>query len=114
MTGVVTTLADCADCRVAYAIEVAELGTDCEGAEAESEAYLGPDVYAIADVPEALETQDPHPGDSFGWFVAWSGDELSSLGWAYPEALDQGEEALGGFAVDQVYTLWPAVAWSLP
>lgn len=113
-TGTVTTLADCADCRVAYAVAVEELGTDCEGDEADSEAYAGPDVYAIAGVPGDLEAQDPHPGDSFGWFVAWGDDELSALGWAYPEAVDHGEAAASGFAVDQVYTLWPAVAWSLP
>ncbi len=114
IVGSTTTVADCADCRVAYTLEVEELGTDCTGDLASSEAYVGPAIYAIAEVPESLASGDPHPGDSFGWFVAWGDEELSALGWAYPEDLDlTGEEGLPGWSADRVYTLYPGLAWSI-
>ncbi|MBM4390517.1 MAG: hypothetical protein FJ090_05305 [Deltaproteobacteria bacterium] len=115
IAGATTTVADCADCRVAYTLEVEELGTDCAGDIATAAAYAGPAIYAIAEVPEALADGDPHPGDSFGWYVAWGvGEELSALGWAYPEELDlTGEKGLPGWSADRVYTLYPALAWDI-
>ena len=114
ITGTVTSLASCDDCRAAYTMVVAELGSDCADSLVEDRSYAGPDAYAITEVTADLVDTDPYPGDSFGWQVVYGTEALTPLGWAYAETLDTtGEVGAPGWTTGRNYTLWPGVAWEL-
>ena len=114
LTGTVTTIASCTDCREVYTITVEELDSDCDDGTIRDEGFAGPDGYAITEVPDSLVDSDPYPGDSFGWQVVYGAETLTPLGWAYAETLDTtGEAGAPGWTNDRAYTLWPGVAWEL-
>ncbi len=113
LAATVTTAPGCPACRAVYALTVTELDSDCTDSLAKDAAFGGPDLFAIGEVADDLADADPYPGESFGWAVAYADQELTPVGYAYPESLDVGGETPAGWATDTVYTLWPAVAWEL-
>ena len=104
----------CLGCVATYQIVIDEVETDCEGPEADDDSYGGVATYALGEVNAALSDDDPYPGESLGWYVAWAGGDLNPMGYAGNQALDQGlEPALDGWSAGAAYTLWPAYVWEL-
>lgn len=104
----------CPGCIGAFSMMVEELDTDCTGEVATDPSYAGTTLYAIGSVDRSVESLDPYPGDSMGWFVAWSTEDVEPLGFAYNDALDAGEEPEApGWVVGLTYVLWPAFVWDL-
>ena len=109
----VTPAEGCATCRAGYALTVTELDSDCTDDIVADRAFSGPDVFAIGDVAAGWKVDDPHTGKSLGWMAGFGDGELVDVGFAWPEALDNGDPAAPGWTNDRAYTLWPAVAWQL-
>lgn len=104
----------CPGCVASYALTLTELDTDCEEPEASADTYAGTTRYAIGAVATRLTDDDPHPGDSQGWYGGWGGTEVEALGFAWNEAIDQGDEPdLEGWAAGESYTLSPGYVWKL-
>ncbi len=104
----------CPGCIASFSLSLAELESDCTGEEATDPSYAGVTLYAIGSVDNAVSAIDPFPGESMGWYVAWSTEEVDALGFAYNGALDEGEEPeAAGWVEGLRYTLWPAFVWDL-
>lgn len=104
----------CPACIASYALTVEELETDCSGSVAGDDSYAGVTRYAIGAVDSSVQDLDPYPGDSMGWYVSWSTDDVEALGFAYAETLDEGEEAEApGWVAGLTYTFWPGFVWDL-
>lgn len=115
ITGAVTTpLPGCADCTVAYDLEVQEIGTDCDASLGEDASYTLPLAMAIGPVDDSLSAVDPHAGRSLGWYASFDGESLTPYGLAWDAAFDSGgEPGPPGWNPSQTYTLWSAFAWDL-
>lgn len=104
----------CPGCIASFSLTLAELQTDCAGDEADDPSYAGVTLYAIGSVDNSVTELDPYPGDSMGWYVAWSTEDVDPIGFAYNDALDAGEEPeAAGLVAGLTYTLWPAFVWDL-
>ena len=104
----------CPGCLASYAVEVTEVQSDCAGVEAGAASYAGVTRYAIGAVDQELVDEDPHPGDSEGWYVGWGEDDVMSLGYAWNDAIDQGQTpTVAGWVGGEGYTLSPAFVWDL-
>ncbi len=113
LEGTLTTQKSCPSCRAVWVLTVTELGSDCSDELIADEHFAGPDRYAIGDAHDEFAEDDPFPERSFGWAAGFGDDELTPMGWAWPEALELEGEASPGWALERPYTLWPAVAWQL-
>lgn len=115
LEGTVASGPECADCDHLFRVSVEEFQGDCDGAESTSESFSTPRAVGLGGVGSAYEADDPHPGQSMGWYASWDGQAMSAWGWAYDEALDA--EAPGaippGWVEGRNYTLWPGNAWDL-
>lgn len=104
----------CPGCIGSFELTLEELETDCTGSEADDPSYAGVTRYAIGAVDASVTDLDPYPGDSLGWYVAWSTEEVDALGYAYNDALERGEEPEApGWVAGLSYVLWPAFVWDL-
>lgn len=107
----VTAEPDCADCTVAFDVTPSLLESDCEGDLPDDPGFLSLRRLALGPVPADLVEDDPYPGQSVG---AWAdhGGGWESHGWAFPAALDEGEDAAPTWA-SAPFQLWPAFAYHL-
>lgn len=104
----------CPGCLASYALTIHEVETDCAGLEGAETSYAGVTRYAIGAVDQSIEALDPYPGDSLGWYVSWSGEDVVALGFAWDAALDLSQEPeSSGWEANQAYVLWPAFVWDL-
>lgn len=103
----------CTDCEATYTVETVDLESDCPGTVGAEPAFGGVAAIGIGSVAGDLADDDPHPGDSLGWYLSFDGVAAESHGWAYADDLDYGRDVDDGWVNGQTYTLWPAYAWDL-
>lgn len=115
LTGTLSTSTKgCEGCLAAYSLTIQEIESDCEADLATDPAYATMLAFGVGDVPADYAEDDPHPGQSMGWYVSFDGSLLEPMGFVWDEAFDYaGEPGAPGWQNDQVYTFWPAAAWDL-
>jgi hypothetical protein len=107
----VTAEADCAGCTDAFDVTPTFLESDCVGNLPDDPGFLSLRRLAVGPVAADATADDPYPGQSVGAY-ADHGAGWESHGWAFPDALDQGEPAGDGWGAEP-FDVWPSFAWDL-
>ncbi len=111
---VVAPLAGCPGCTSTYDIQLTEVVSDCSDELTEDPGLEALVTFAFGPVPTELAEDDPWPDNSAGWYLSVDGELVEDHGFAYPSALDRGEESsTTGWIVGETYELEPAYAWEL-
>lgn len=102
----------CDGCTHAWSVVTTLGDSDCDDTITADANYLSLSAIGLgADLPD-VEGKVPHD-ESSGAFADY-GYGWISYGWAYPEALDQGEEvATTEWDGTEPFLLWPAYAWEI-
>lgn len=104
---------DCTGCQYYYSISLEEQDSDCEVSLSSDPALTGLRGFGVGQVPSEFSEDDPYPGQSLGWYLSFDDRSASFHGFVFAEGLERGEPTMPGWTGDQIYTLWPAYAWSL-
>lgn len=108
-------LEGCETCRASYSVEIT--ATELDGCTEDQVADLvldGVRAYGIGALPADLQPDIPYPTVELGWYLSFDAEVAEPMGYAYPQALDQGDPtAPSGWQSGEVYSLTPAYAWEL-
>lgn len=111
---VVAPMTGCPGCTATYAVTLSEVVSDCSEGLSADPGLLALSGFAFGEVPIDVADDDPYPDQSAGWYLTLDGELMEGHGFAYPSALDRGEDvAFSGWLVGETYTLSPAYAWQL-
>jgi hypothetical protein len=88
--------------------------SDCDDTITLDPSFSGPIQVAVGLLPEDLESDDPYPGWSMGWYLGIGGEPVQPFGYVYDKLLEDGGTPPSiGWLPGQTYILWPAWAWDL-
>ena len=104
-------LPGCVGCAASYTIQTDLLEHDCAAPAA---GLDGVTHFAFGPVPSELQGDEPHPGDTFGWYASFDGAALEPMGFAWNAALDEGDPPDDtGLIAGERFVFWPGWAWDL-
>ncbi len=104
----------CDGCDATWTLAGSLLESDCDDAFVTEAQFPTATGLGIGSLDTSLVEDDPWPQQSSGGLIAYDDGALVAHGWAFPQALDQGEApSATTWDGSQPFVWWPAFAWEV-